>query len=150
MSVTDVALFVFLLLLSCYAIYDEFVMNLVKGETVFKIHLKRTNKLDSLIFIGLIAMLIYNNITLNGSALTRYLLLGMALLAVYIFYIRCPKLLFKKAGFFYANVFILYDRIKNITLSENGTLLIDLEKRQLFIHVKDLDELEGIYRFLWS
>lgn len=147
MSVTDVFLLIFISLLVIYSIYDEFIMNRMKGETLLKIYLKRKNKLDCLIFVGLIAILLYNNITLNGTSFTSYLLISTALMAVYISYIRWPKLLFKRTGFFYANTFILYSRIKNMNLSEDGVLVIRLEQRRLLIHVTHLDDLENVYRF---
>ncbi|WP_304165270.1 DUF986 family protein, partial [Lonsdalea britannica] len=59
-----------------------------------------------------------------------------------------PKLLFKPEGFFYENIFISYGRIKNITLSEDGILVISLEKKPLKISVRELDDLERIYHFM--
>ncbi len=112
MSVTDLVLVVFIALLLIYAIYDEFIMNMMKGKTRLQVHLKRKNKLDCMIFVGLIGILIYNNVMAHGAPLTTYLLVGLALVAVYISYIRWPKLLFKNTGFFYANTFIEYSRIK--------------------------------------
>ncbi|AKA37473.1 DUF986 family protein [Yersinia ruckeri] len=147
MSVTDIVLVVFIALLLAYAIYDEFMMNTRKGKTLLAIRLKRKNKLDCLIFVGLIAILIYNNVVANGTPLTTYLLFGLALIALYISFIRWPKLLFKSTGFFYANAFIEYNRIKTMNLSEDGILVIDLEKRRLLIQVTQLDDLEKIYNF---
>ncbi|OEU25264.1 hypothetical protein BI323_02910 [Yersinia ruckeri] len=147
MSVTDIVLVVFIALLLAYAIYDEFMMNTRKGKTLLAIRLKRKNKLDCLIFVGLIAILIYNNVVPNGTPLTTYLLFGLALIALYISFIRWPKLLFKSTGFFYANAFIEYNRIKTMNLSEDGILVIDLEKRRLLIQVTQLDDLEKIYNF---
>lgn len=147
MSVTDIILIVFIALLLAYAIYDEFIMNIMKGKTRLRIHLKRKNKIDCAIFVGLIAILVYNNVMANGEHLTTYLLVGLALIAFYISYIRWPKLLFKNAGFFYANAFIEYNRIKSMNLSEDGILVIELEQRRLLIQVNQLDDLEKIYNF---
>ncbi len=147
MSVTDLVLVVFIALLLIYAIYDEFIMNMMKGKTRLQVHLKRKNKLDCMIFVGLIGILIYNNVMAHGAPLTTYLLVGLALVAVYISYIRWPKLLFKNTGFFYANTFIEYSRIKSMNLSEDGILVINLEQRRLLIQVKKLDDLEKIYNF---
>ncbi|WP_145509381.1 DUF986 family protein, partial [Yersinia rochesterensis] len=71
----------------------------------------------------------------------------LALIAFYISYIRWPKLLFKNTGFFYANAFIEYNRIKSMNLSEDGILVIELEQRRLLIQVNQLDDLEKIYNF---
>ncbi|ATM86209.1 DUF986 family protein [Yersinia massiliensis] len=147
MSVTDVILVVFIALLLAYAIYDEFIMNMMKGKTRLQVHLKRKSRIDCAIFVGLIAILIYNNVMSNGAPLTTYLLVGLALIAVYISYIRWPKLLFKNTGFFYANTFIEYSRIKSMNLSEDGILVIQLEQRRLLIQVNQLDDLEKIYNF---
>ena len=88
MSLTDGVLLIFTALMLVYAIYDEFGMNLLKGKTLLKVQLKRRNRIDCLIFVGLIAILIYRNVTTQGAALTTYLLISLALIAVYISYIR--------------------------------------------------------------
>ncbi|MGF6193199.1 DUF986 family protein [Serratia sp. 2723] len=147
MSLTDGVLLIFILLMLAYALYDEFGMNLLKGKTLLKVQLKRSNRLDSLIFVGLIAILVYRNVTSQGTPITTYLLISLALIAVYISYIRWPKMLFKATGFFYANAFIDYHRIKTMKLSEDGILVIDLEQRRLLIQVTHLDDLEKIYHF---
>jgi uncharacterized membrane protein YobD (UPF0266 family) len=147
MSLTDGVILIFILLMLAYALYDEFGMNLLKGKTLLKVQLKRSNRLDSLIFVGLIAILVYRNVTSQGAPVTTYLLISLALIAVYISYIRWPKMLFKATGFFYANAFIDYHRIKAMNLSEDGILVIDLEQRRLLIQVTHLDDLEKIYHF---
>jgi uncharacterized membrane protein YobD (UPF0266 family) len=147
MSLTDGVLLIFIVLMLLYALYDEFGMNLLKGKTLLKVQLKRRNRLDCLIFVGLLAILIYRNVTTQGTLLTTYLLIALALIAFYISYIRWPKMLFKPQGFFYANIFIESPRIKAMNLSEDGILVIDLEQRRLLIHVKKLDDLESIYHF---
>ncbi|MEE3661460.1 DUF986 family protein [Brenneria sp. g21c3] len=148
MTVTDTALIVLLALALIYAIYDELIMDRLKGETRLRVLLKRVNRLDALIFIGLVVILIYRNVMNNGPVITTSLLLFLAFMAIYLAYIRRPKLLFKSTGFFYANIFILYNRIKHMNLSEDGILVIDLEKRRLLIQVNQLDDLEKIYKFM--
>ncbi|QTF08266.1 DUF986 domain-containing protein [Brenneria izadpanahii] len=148
MSGTDIALILSIALALAYAIYDEFIMDKLKGKTRLRVLLKRVNRLDALIFIGLVVILIYRNVINNGPIITTSLLLSLAFMAIYLAYIRRPKLLFKSTGFFYANIFILYNRIKNMNLSEDGVLVIDLEKRRLLIQVSELDDLEKIYNFM--
>ncbi|WJY13176.1 DUF986 family protein [Pectobacteriaceae bacterium CE90] len=148
MSVTDIALIISIIIALLYAIYDEFIMARLQGTTQLCVYLRRSNRLDTFIFIGLIAILIYKNITTQGTPLTTFLLSFLALVAIYIAYIRHPKLLFKSQGFFYANIFIAYRRIKNINLSEDGILVIELEQRRLLINVQQLDDLEKIYNFM--
>ena len=104
--------------------------------------------MDAFIFVGLIAILIYNNVTSHGALLTTWLLCALALMAIYLFWIRSPKLIFKKHGFFFANVWIEYNRIKEMNLSEDGVLVMQLEQRRLLIRVKNIDDLEKIYKLL--
>ncbi|HEI8864603.1 DUF986 family protein [Serratia sp. AKBS12] len=147
MSLTDIAIMVFIVLLLLYALYDEFGMDKMRGATLLKVQLKRSNRIDCLIFVVLLGILVYRNIVDHGEPLTTWLLISLALVAVYISYIRWPKLLFKTQGFYYANAFIQYRRIKAMNLSEDGVLAIDLEKRRLLIQVTQLDDLERIYNF---
>ncbi|WP_420065688.1 DUF986 family protein [Pectobacterium colocasium] len=148
MTMTDITLVVLIALALVYAIYDEFIMAKLKGKTQLLVPLKRTNRLDTLIFIGLVGILIYQNVMSHGAILTTYLLISLVFMACYLAYIRRPKLMFKSTGFFYTNIFIPYDRIKNMNLSEDGILVIDLEKRRLLIQVTQLDDLEKIYKFM--
>lgn len=148
MTVTDIALIIFIFLLLAYAVYDEFIMGQTRGKTLLSVNLQRRNKLDAVIFIGLLAILLYNNIYAQGSHLTTYLLVSLALIAFYISFVRLPKMLFKTSGFYYANIFITYDRIKAMNLSEDGILVIQLEQKRLLVRVKEMDDLENIYKFM--
>ncbi|MBG6247893.1 MULTISPECIES: DUF986 family protein [Symbiopectobacterium] len=148
MSTTDIVLIVVIALMLAYAIFDEFIQPLRQGGTRLLVPLRRTNRLDTLIFVGLIGILIYQNITHNGTVLTTTLLISLVAISIYLSYIRRPKLLFKATGFIYANIFIPYTRIRNINLSEDGVLVVELEKRRLLINVQQLDDLEKIYKFM--
>ncbi|WP_034915316.1 DUF986 family protein [Erwinia sp. 9145] len=148
MSLTDYVIVAVIALFLLYAIYDEFIMDRLRGQTRLKVLLKRRNKLDSLIFMGLIAILLYQNVTTQGPRITATLLMVLAALSFYLFWLRRPKLLFKAQGFFFANVFIAYARIKSMNLSEDGVLVIELENRPLHVHVNKLDDLEQIYQFM--
>ena len=68
----------------------------------------------------------------------------------YIFWIRVPKIIFKQKGFFFAIVWIEYSRIKAMNLSEDGVLVMQLEQRRLLIRVRNIDDLEKIYKLLVS
>ncbi len=68
----------------------------------------------------------------------------------YIFWIRIPKIIFKQKGFFFANVWIEYSQIKAMNLSEDGVLVMQLEQRRLLIRVRNIDNLEKIYKLLVS
>ena len=69
------------------------------------------------------------------------LLSALALMGLYLFWIRTPRILFKRAVFF-ANVWIEYPRIKAMNLSEDGVLVMQLEQRRLLIRVRNIDDLE--------
>lgn len=62
--------------------------------------------------------------------------------------IRTPRIIFKQRGFFFANVWIEYNRIKEMNLSEDGVLVMQLEQRRLLIRVRNIDDLEKIYKLL--
>ena len=148
MTATDIVLVLFIIALLAYAIYDEFIMPRRHGETLLSLPLLRRGRVDAFIFVGLIAILIYNNVTGHGAILTTWLLCALALMAVYLFWIRTPKIIFKSRGFFFANVWIEYNRIKEMNLSEDGVLVMQLEQRRLLIRVKNIDDLEKIYKLL--
>lgn len=150
MTITDLVLVFFIAALLAYAIYDQFIMPRRNGPTLLAIPLLRRSRVDSIIFIGLIAILIYNNVISHGAIITTWLLCALALMGFYIFWIRVPKILFKQDGFFFANVWIEYNRIKAMNLSEDGVLVMQLEQRRLLIRVRNIDDLEKIYKLLVS
>ncbi|ENU1225620.1 MULTISPECIES: DUF986 family protein [Providencia] len=148
MTFNDAILVIIILIMLVYAIYDEFIQHLLKGKTLLKINLKRKHRADAIIFIVLICIVIYTNIVRHGNSLTTYLLLITIFMSIYLAFIRTPKLFFKQTGFYFANAFILYDRIKTMNLSEDGVLIIGLEKKKINIQVSHLDDLQQIYEFL--
>ncbi|ECG8589153.1 DUF986 domain-containing protein [Salmonella enterica subsp. salamae] len=150
MSITDLVLVFFIAALLAYAIYDQFIMPRRKGPTLLSIALLRRGRVDSVIFVGLVAILIYNNVSSHGAQITTGLLSALALMGFYIFWIRTPRLLFKEHGFFFANAWIEYSRIKEMNLSEDGVLVMQLEQRRLLIRVRNIDDLEKIYKLLIS
>jgi len=148
MTITDIVLVLFIVALLAYAIYDEWIMPRRHGATLLAIPLLRRGRVDAFIFAGLLVILIYNNVMSGGALLTTWLLCALALMAIYLFWIRVPKILFKKSGFFFANVWIEYNRIKEMNLSEDGVLVMQLEQRRLLIRVRNIDDLEKIYKLL--
>ncbi|CBJ81692.1 putative membrane protein [Xenorhabdus bovienii str. Jollieti] len=148
MNFNDIILIILILLMFAFAIYDEFIINQLKGKTLLNIKLKRKHRIDALIFIVLISIVIYNNVIVQGNQLTTYLLLFIILFTIYLGYIRSPKLIFKNKGFYYANRFLQYEKINAMNLSEDGILMISFEKNNIYITVSKLDDLEKIYQFL--
>ncbi len=150
MTITDLVLILFILVLLAFAIYDQFIMPRRNGPSLLAIPLLRRSRVDGIIFVGLIGILIYNNMANQGELITTWLLSALALMGLYLFWIRAPKIIFKKSGFFFANIWIEYKRIKEMNLSEDGVLVMQLEQRRLLIRVRNIDDLEKIYKFLVS
>ncbi|OMP91408.1 MULTISPECIES: DUF986 family protein [Raoultella] len=150
MTLTDLVLVLFILLLLAFAIYDQFIMPRRNGPQLLAVPLLRRSRVDGIIFVGLTAILIYNNIVSHGALITTWLLSALALMGLYLFWIRTPKIIFKPAGFFFANIWIEYKRIKEMNLSEDGVLVMQLEQRRLLIRVRNIDDLEKIYKLLVS
>ncbi|MFW0767090.1 DUF986 family protein [Trabulsiella odontotermitis] len=150
MTITDWILIIFIVALLAYALYDQFIMPRRNGPLLLSIPLLRRNRVDGIIFVGLVAILIYNNVTQHGAIVTTWLLSALALMGLYLFWIRTPRILFKQTGFFFANVWINYNRIKEMNLSEDGVLVMQLEHRRLLIRVRNIDDLEKIYKLLVS
>ncbi|EIV2084833.1 DUF986 family protein [Klebsiella aerogenes] len=148
MAITELVLILFIVALVAFAIYDQFIMPRRNGPTLLSIPLLRRGRVDGMIFVGLTAILIYNNIANHGEIITTWLLSALALMGLYLFWIRTPRILFKKSGFFFANVWIEYPRIKAMNLSEDGVLVMQLEQRRLLIRVRNIDDLEKIYKLL--
>ncbi|QDK15985.1 DUF986 family protein [Klebsiella aerogenes] len=148
MAITELVLILFIVALVAFAIYDQFIMPRRNGPTLLSIPLLRRGRVDGTIFVGLTAILIYNNIASHGEITTTWLLSALALMGLYLFWIRTPRILFKKSGFFFANVWIEYPRIKAMNLSEDGVLVMQLEQRRLLIRVRNIDDLEKIYKLL--
>lgn len=148
MSLTDMLIAGCIAALLLFAIYDEAILPRRHGPTRLRVALQRRHKIDSLIFIGLLLILLWNNVTHHGPQLTTSLLMVLSFLAFWLFWLRRPKLLMKNNGLFYAGVWIDYRRIQGMNLSEDGILVIQLEQRRLLIAVQQLDDLERIYKTL--
>lgn len=56
---TDLFIFIGIIIFLCYALYDEFGMDKLNGKTKLKVKLKKQAKSDALIFIGLLLLIIY-------------------------------------------------------------------------------------------
>ncbi|WP_437888598.1 DUF986 family protein [Phytobacter sp. V91] len=148
MTLTDSILVLFITALLAWAIYDELILPHRNGKPLLTLPLLRRSRVDATIFVGLLVILIYNNVTNNGTSLTTWLLCALSLLAIYLFWIRVPKIIFKAQGFYYSSVWIEYNRIKEMNLSEDGVLVVQLEQRRVLIRVKNIDDLEKIYKFM--
>lgn len=148
MSLTDALIACCIAALLLFAVYDEAILPRRHGPTRLRVALRRRHKIDSAIFIGLLLILLWNNVSHHGPQLTTSLLMVLSFLAFWLFWLRKPTLLMKSEGLFYAGVWIDYRRIQGMNLSEDGILVIQLEQRRLLIAVQQLDDLERIYNTL--
>ena len=148
MSLTDALIACCIAALMGFAVYHEAILPRRHGPTRLRVTRRRQHKLDSLIFIGLLLILLWNNVSHHGPQLTTSLLMVLSFLAFWLFWLRKPTLLMKNEGLFYAGVWIDYRRIQGMNLSEDGILVIQLEQRRLLIAVQQLDDLERIYNTL--
>ena len=150
MSLTDWVLILFIAAMLAFAIYDQFIIPRRNGPVLLATPLLRRSRADGAVFVGLVAILIYQNINNHGQLITTWLLCALALTGLYLFWVRVPKVIFKSGGLFYAGAWIAYSRIKAINLSEDGVLVIQLEQRRLLIRVRNIDDLEDIYKIIVS
>ncbi|EOC1316488.1 DUF986 domain-containing protein [Cronobacter turicensis] len=148
MTLTDGVLVIFIIALLGWAMYDQWGTERRHGNTLLRVPLLKRGRADSLIFTGLVAILIWQNIASHGALLTTWLLGALALVAIYLFWLREPQLRFKREGFFFAGGWVKYDQIKAMNLSEDGILVMQLARRRLLIRVNNIDDLEKIYQFM--
>ncbi|MDT0176747.1 DUF986 family protein [Enterobacter sp. BRE11] len=148
MTLTDGLIALCIAALLLFSLYHDVILPRRKGPTRLSVALRRRHKIDSLIFIGLLAILLWNNVTHQGPQLTTTLLMVLLFLAFWLFWLRRPVLLMKRDGLFYGGVWIDYARIQSLNLSEDGILVMQLEQRRLLIAVQQLDDLERIYHTL--
>lgn len=148
MLLTEWVLILFITALLAFALYDQLILPHRNGPVLLCIPLLRRGRADGIIFVGLVAILIYQNIHNDGRLITTWLLSALALTGLYLFWIRTPKIIFKSRGLFFASAWIAYSRIKAMNLSEDGVLVMQLEQRRLLIRVQNIDDLERIYKLL--
>ncbi|ELZ8934282.1 DUF986 domain-containing protein [Cronobacter dublinensis] len=148
MTLTDGVLVTFIIALLGWAIYDQWGMERRHGKTLLRVALLRRGRVDGLIFTGLVAILLWQNVTTHGAPLTTWLLCALGLVAIYLFWIREPQIRFKREGFFFGAGWVKYNHIKTMNLSEDGVLVVQLPKLRLLVRVKNIDDLEKIYQFI--
>ncbi|MTH47177.1 DUF986 family protein [Intestinirhabdus alba] len=148
MAATNLTLILFIIILLAYALYDQIVVPRRRGPALLSIPLLRRTRADGAIFIGLVILLICNNLAGGGPPTTTWLLSVLALTGLYLFWLRTPKIHFKAQGFLFAGAWTEYKQIKEMNLSADGVLVVQLERRRLLIRVKNISSLEKIYDFL--
>ncbi|QGM80180.1 DUF986 family protein [Otariodibacter oris] len=145
---TNIILFLAIILFIVYAIYDQVLMDKQKGKTLLSIRLKRQSKMDAIILVALIALTISQGIQTHIEPLTIYLLATCIVLAIYSTFIRYPRLLLKEKGFFFANIYIDYKKIKQLNLAEKQILVVDLtNERRLLVKIEHKADIEKVVNF---
>ncbi|WP_373817818.1 DUF986 family protein [Glaesserella sp.] len=145
---TNIILFIGIFFCFAFAIYDQMVMDKLKGKTVLTVELKRQAGLDSGILIALIVLIIVQGIQTGIEPLTLYLLGTCIILVVYSAFIRFPRLLLKENGFFFGNIYFTYSKVKQINLADNQILVMDLNNgRRLLVRIKKQDDVEKVVNF---
>lgn len=145
---TNLVLLLGIILFFAYALYDQFGMDRLKGSSLLKVRLKKRAKTDAVIFIALIAIIIYQSLA-EMTTLSLYLLVTIIILAIYGAFVRSPVLLLKSTGFFYGNLFITYSKIHAINLTEDKILVIDLASgKRLLIQPESAVDLTKVFDIL--
>ncbi|MDZ7278221.1 DUF986 family protein [Pantoea eucrina] len=148
MALTDAVLIGLIAAMMLFALYEDAIVPRRNGAITLRVTLRRRHKIDSAIFIGLLLILLWQNVAQQGPPRTTMLLMVLSFLTLWLCWIRSPALLMKAEGLFYAGIWIDYRRIQSMRLSEDGILVIQLEQRRLCVAVRHLDDLERIYHTL--
>lgn len=158
----NTVLIIALMLFLGYGIYDQIIMDKWRGKTLLAIPLKRQAIADNLIFIALIMGSIFYGLQQNAiSSLTLFLLSACILMSAYGALIRRPRLLLKRQGFFFGNIFFHYQSIVSVNLADNTVknqytkrpyterlVVIDLcSGRRLLVRIADKQDIDKLVRF---
>lgn len=95
MIIMDLVLIFFIVVFLVFVIYDQFIMFCCNGFILLVIFLFWCGCIDSVIFVGLIVIFIYNNVMNYGVLITIWLLSVLVLMGFYIFWICVLKIIFK-------------------------------------------------------
>ncbi|WP_439239397.1 DUF986 family protein [Lonepinella sp. BR2919] len=144
---TNTILILCILAFFTYAFYEQFGLDKRQGKTLLKVRLKKRTKLDSLIFVALIGIIIWQT---EGKIApdTLYLLTFLILLSLYIAFFRSPMLILKPNGFFFENFFIEFAKIQQINLADDFKLVFDLTNgKRLVAQLTEQSDVEKIIQF---
>lgn len=142
-------LFTLIILYFLFAIYDQFLMEKRYGKTALKIRLLRKQKIEGVVMLGLIWLAVYQAVPQGLEQMTIYLLVMVSILLIYHFFVRYPVFLLKQDGFFLNNIYIPYQHINAINISENGFLQIVLKNdKALPVYIENVDDIAAVLQFL--
>lgn len=147
--IINITLLGLILLYLLFAIYDQFIMDKRYGKTELKVRLLRKLKMESIVMLLLIWIAVYQALPQGLETVTIYLLVMLSILLIYHAFIRYPVFLLKQDGFFLNNLYIPYQHIQTINISENGFLQIVLKNnKQLPVYIDDVDDVAKVLQFL--
>ncbi|MDA3979354.1 MULTISPECIES: YobD family protein [Gallibacterium] len=147
--IINITLLGLILLYLLFAIYDQFIMDKRYGKTELKVRLLRKLKIESIVMLLLIWIAVYQALPQGLETVTIYLLVMLSILLIYHAFIRYPVFLLKQEGFFLNNLYIPYQHIQTINISENGFLQIVLKNnKQLPVYIDDVDDVAKVLQFL--
>ncbi|WP_439294971.1 DUF986 family protein [Lonepinella sp. BR2882] len=144
---TNTILILCILAFFTYAFYEQFGLDKRQGKTLLKVRLKKRTKLDSLIFVALIGIIIWQT---EGKIApdTLYLLTFLILLSLYIAFFRSPMLILKPNVFFFENFFIEFAKIQQINLADDFKLVFDLTNgKRLVAQLTEQSDVEKVVQF---
>lgn len=131
-----------------YAVYDQVLMDRLKGKNRLSIELQRQAGVDVWISVGLIVLTIINSIQIGIAPFTLFLLAMCIVLCLYLAFFRSPRLLLKEKGFFFGNFYFDYRQIHQINLADNQILVVDLHNgRRLLVRIKQQADVEKAVHF---
>ncbi|OBX04585.1 hypothetical protein QV06_06045 [Gallibacterium genomosp. 3] len=147
--IINITLLGLILLYLLFAIYDQFIMDKRYGKIELKVRLLRKLKIESIVMLLLIWIAVYQALPQGLETVTIYLLVMLSILLIYHAFIRYPVFLLKQEGFFLNNLYIPYQHIQTINISENGFLQIVLKNnKQLPVYIYDVDDVAKVLQFL--
>ncbi|MFC0323505.1 YobD family protein [Gallibacterium melopsittaci] len=149
--IINITLLALIVLYFLYAIYDQFLMDKRYGKTELKIRLLRKLRIESVVMLVLIWIAVYQALPQGLESGTLYLLVMLSILLVYHAFIRYPVFLLKKEGCFLNNLYIPYQHINTINISENGFLQLVLKNgKALPVYICDVDDVPKVLQFFVS
>ncbi|MDU8924000.1 DUF986 family protein [Pasteurellaceae bacterium LIM206] len=146
----NIILLLFIGVFFIYAVYDQFGMDWLKGKTKLKVRLKKQGKTDAIILIILLGLIIYQSFAeINMmQSFTLFLLATAIILIIYGAFIRSPTLVLKEKGFFFGNLYLEYDKIRQINLANDNIIVIDLKNgRRLLAQLTSQSDTDAVVAF---
>lgn len=145
---TNFILLLGIFLAFAYAVYDQVIMDKCHGKNQLVVPLKRQGSVDMWISIGLMVLTIVQGIQSGITLATLFLLVFCILLCVYIAFLRQPRLLLKRTGFFFGNLFFDYQQIRQLNVADEQILVIDLHSgRRLLVRIAQKQDLDSVVNF---